>query len=241
MLSLRLVEKQDLDECWGWIQCISVWDEGGWGCASLRGAILWRREQSPPFPGAAPQGSWVCLELSQHSHPTPAPECLHGTPLEHSMITSWETPPRRAGDHLCPGVAPRGTVHPKGNAWICVKFQRKNTQVILAPCTSHVVPLLCIIPSSPCCSLKCFAGKPPNTPWIWKSDILQTQGGGLRFGSFFSCCAQLFRRPPLESAHGMDAGREWRSQLVKSTLYQWGENKTSPTGQCLPCRFHCRS
>lgn len=35
--------------------------------------------------------------------------------------------PRRAGDHLCPGVAPRGTVHPKGNAWICVKFQRKNT------------------------------------------------------------------------------------------------------------------
>lgn len=105
----------------------AVWDEGGWGCATPGRAILWHREQLPPLPGAASQHSWVCLELSQHSHPTPTPECLHGTPLEHSTITSWETPATRAGDHLCPGVAPGDTVHPKGNAWICVKFQRKNT------------------------------------------------------------------------------------------------------------------
>lgn len=65
------------------------WDEGGWGS-----------HPAPPVaqgtvtsaPGATSQGSWVCLELSQHSHPTPAPECPQGTALEHSMITSWDLP-----------------------------------------------------------------------------------------------------------------------------------------------------
>lgn len=170
-----------------------MWGEGGWGSSSPRGAILWHREQSPPFPGAAPQGSWCAW--SSPSTATPTPECLHGTPSERSMITSWGTPPRRAGDHLCPGVAPRGTVHPKGNAWICVKFQRKNTQVILAPCTSRVVPLLCIIPSSPCCSLKRFAGKPPNAPWIWKSDTLQTHGGGLSLVPSLLLCSAFPTAP----------------------------------------------
>lgn len=108
----------------------AVWDEGSWGCAAPWGAILpllWHREQSPPRPGARSQCSLACLGLSQHRRPAPTPECLHGATLEHSTITSWETPPRRAGDHLSPGVAPRGTVHPEGKAWICVKFQRKNT------------------------------------------------------------------------------------------------------------------
>lgn len=37
-------------------------------------------------------------------------------------------------------------------------------------------------------------------------------------------------RLPWDGGGGMDPGREWRSWLVKSTLYHVGENKTSPTG-----------
>lgn len=136
-------------------------------------------------------------------------------PLQHpsaSMELPWSTPRSPAGKPLPGGQEITSVLvwHPgaqfiqRERHGFVSSFKGKTpSQVILAPCASRVVSLLCTIPSSPCCSLKCIPGKTPSAPRIWKSDTLQTHGGGLRFGSFFSCCARLFRWPPLEPAHGM--------------------------------------
>lgn len=112
------------------------------------------------------------------------------------MELPWSTPGSPAGKSFLggQGITPVLVWHP-GAQFIqremhgfVSSFKGKTpSQAILAPCTSHVLSLLCIIPSSPCCSLKCAPGKPPSAPWIWKSDTPQAHGGGLRFCSFFSC------------------------------------------------------
>lgn len=178
---------------------------------------------------------------------TPTPECLHGAPLEHSMVTSWETPPRRAGGHLCPGVAPRGTVHPEGNVWICVKFQRKTT----FPSNPGSLHFPCGVPALhhslfSLLLLKMYSRK--NTQHSPDLEVWHTSNARGWAQVWFLLLLLLSAFPPApfgacpwDGGGGMDPGRQWRSWLVKSTLHHVGENKNSPTGRCLPRRFRCRS
>lgn len=154
------------------------WDEGGWGS-----------HPAPPVaqgtvtsaPGATSQGSWVCLELSQHSHPTPAPECLQGTALEHSMITSWDLPGGQEVTSVLVWHPEARFTRREMHGFVSSSKGKTPSQVKLAPCTIRVVSLLCTIPSSPCCSPKCIPGKPPKAPQTWKSDTLQAHRVGSRW------------------------------------------------------------
>lgn len=181
--------------------------EAGGGAAPW-GAILpllWHREH----------GTVASTSRSKISAFLGVSGALPAQPLQHPSASTelpWSTPWSPAGKPLPGGQEVTSVLvwHPGAQSiqremyGFVSSFKGKPpSQVILAPCTSRVVSLLCIIPFSPCCSLKCIPGKTPNTPRIWKSDTLQTHGGGLRFGSFFSSCSRLFRRPPLEPAHGM--------------------------------------
>lgn len=86
------------------------------------------------------------------------------TPLQHpsaSMELPWSTPQSPAGKPLPPGqeitsvlVWHLGTqfIRREMRGFVSSFKEKTPSQIILAPCTSRVVSLLCIIPSSPRCS-----------------------------------------------------------------------------------------
>lgn len=98
--------------------------------------------------------------------------------LEHSMITSWDLPTGQEITSVLVWHAGAQFIQREMHGFVSSFKGKTPSQIKLAPCTSRVVSLLCTIPSSPCCSLKCIPGKPRKAPRTWKSDTLQAHGMG---------------------------------------------------------------
>lgn len=117
------------------------------------------RKQSSTFTGVRSRCSIMFLELVQlAAEITAAP-----TPHQCSPCTKCNHHPSGQGNQIPPGVIHGRTVHLKVNAKICVGFKSRNAFRCNPGSMGHVVPLVCIIPSSPCCSLKSLPGKITNT------------------------------------------------------------------------------
>lgn len=128
----------------------------------------WHRKQFSTFTGVRSCCSIMFLELIQLAkEATAAP-----TPRQCSPCIKRSHHPSGQGNQIPPRVTHRCTAHPKVNARIWVGFTSRNAFRCNPGSMGHVVPLVCITPSSPCCSLKSLPGKITNTCGIWKSDTL---------------------------------------------------------------------